>query len=229
MKTDHELLRVGMEQVLNRGTGTILKADSHGQLVHDSISDAWMIDIDDTGLGTQWMDVFIPKDCHLIQTLSEPLMQYAHTAFQLDEILICHQAVLQQPLSQRSASLTIRPAELKDIPMIESVYDKVSDAELRLILQRGNLFIGYDSDGHPVGFVGQHLEGNLGLLEVFPDVRRHGYGVQLEGFMLERMKGQNLIPFCQVEAGNEKSLALQQKLGMTVSSGLVYWLYRGTD
>ena len=65
----------------------------------------------------------------------------------------------------------------------------------------------------------------MGLLEIFPAFRRKGYGAELESFMISRMLERGLLPYCQVEVDNEKSLALQWKLGMTVSREKVYWVF----
>ena len=76
-----------------------------------------------------------------------------------------------------------------------------------------------------VGFIGQHLEGSMGLLEVLPQYRKNGYGMELEQTMINYMLEKGLIPFCQVEVTNEKSLRLQKKLGLTISREQVYWLF----
>lgn len=69
------------------------------------------------------------------------------------------------------------------------------------------------------------MEGSIGLLEVMPEYRRKGYGVELESFMISHMLQQNLMPFGQIEVANDKSLGLQHKLGMQISQEKVYWIF----
>ena len=83
----------------------------------------------------------------------------------------------------------------------------------------------HDHSGEMVGFVGKHLEGTMGILEILPKHRRKGYGTELEKFMINHVLEKGITPFCQVESGNEKSFKLQLKLGLKESSKRVYWLF----
>lgn len=74
------------------------------------------------------------------------------------------------------------------------------------------------------GFVGEHREGSMGMLEVFPEFRRMGLGAALESFQINRFLKEGRIPYDQVILGNEKSMALQKKLGMTISGDTINWL-----
>jgi GNAT superfamily N-acetyltransferase len=109
--------------------------------------------------------------------------------------------------------------------MLTATYDLVSPEELRRIVKRRKLLLGHDR-GNPVGFIGEHLEGSMGLLYVFPEYRRHGYAVALEKAMIARTLKEGFIPFGQVEKGNHASLALQKKIGMTVSDNLICWMWK---
>jgi GNAT superfamily N-acetyltransferase len=51
----------------------------------------------------------------------------------------------------------------------------------------------------------------MGLLEVLPIHRGKGYGTELESYLIARMLKRDLIPFCQIETDNDKSLNLQKK------------------
>ena len=116
-------------------------------------------------------------------------------------------------------------ASMKDCSVVTATYDLVSPEELRRIVKRRKLLLGHDR-GNPVGFIGEHLEGSMGLLYVFPEYRRHGYAVALEKAMIARTLKEGFIPFGQVEKGNHASLALQKKIGMTVSDNLICWMWK---
>ena len=83
----------------------------------------------------------------------------------------------------------------------------------------------YDQEGNLVGFIGEHLEGSMGMLYIYPEHRRQGYAEALEkiGFAKNLEKG--LIPFGQVETDNLPSYELQKKMGLTQADKLVYWTW----
>ena len=78
--------------------------------------------------------------------------------------------------------------------------------------------------GALAGFIGTHAEGSMGMLEIFPEYRRRGLGCALEAGLIRRLLERGEIPFCQVIEGNEASMRLQEKLGMTFSDEPVYWM-----
>ena len=96
--------------------------------------------------------------------------------------------------------------------MLLENYDRISPEELEKVVARKSVLIGYDGD-RPVGFCGEHLEGSMGLLYVFPEYRRRGYAEEMETYYIARTMDRGLIPFGQVERQNFASLELQKKLG----------------
>ena len=54
------------------------------------------------------------------------------------------------------------------------------------------------------------------MLEVFPAWRRQGWGFVLESAKIRGTLDRGEVPWCEVFAGNEASLALQERLGLTV-------------
>ena len=103
-------------------------------------------------------------------------------------------------------------------------YNKLSEEEIDILLNTESLFGGYKEE-NLVGFIGNHLEGSIGLLEIFPPYRRLGYGETLECFMVNHMLEQGRVPFGHIEIENDKSIALQKKLGFTLSEDKLYWLF----
>ena len=225
-RKDHALLMAGMEQVVKHGTAEVMIENEHGSLIHDTFSDAWMIDCDSHETGKQWMDRFIPDECHLFQSLRGDLAEEAKNRWGFSEILICHQAVFEkEEVPALTGSLHIQSAEEKDLSFILENYHQLDESEIRILIGIHHIFIGYDTDGNRTGIAGIHMEGSAGLLEILPEYRRHGYGMELEKYVLQYMKQNDMIPFCQVETDNDKSLALQEKIGMSISKGNVYWLF----
>ena len=101
-------------------------------------------------------------------------------------------------------------------------YTLLEEWEIRKIISMNHLFIGY-KDNIPVGFIGLHLEGSMGLLYILKEYRGNGYGIELEMFLVNRLLFENKIPFGQVETTNTISISLQKKLGFTFTDKKQYW------
>ena len=105
-----------------------------------------------------------------------------------------------------------------------SVYDTLEEWEIRMIIERQTLWIAR-MDEIPVGIIGCHLEGSMGLLVVLPEYRRKGYALQMESFLISTLQERGCYCFGQVVKGNHASEALQVKAGMQMDDQLQYWLY----
>ena len=81
-------------------------------------------------------------------------------------------------------------------------------------------------DGTLAGFAGFHGEGSIGLLEVLPAYRRRGLGEALLRGAVRLALERGQYAFGQVLIDNAPSLALQKKVGMTLSEQPLYWLFR---
>ena len=80
--------------------------------------------------------------------------------------------------------------------------------------------------GAVAGFIGIHGGGEMGLLEILPAYRRKGYAALLEAWMINHRLSLGRIPHGEVETWNAASLALQKRLGMTVSEKTCAWYER---
>lgn len=84
-------------------------------------------------------------------------------------------------------------------------------------------------DGKLAGFIGVHTEGAMGMLEIYPEYRKRGYGYALEAFLIGRQMQSGEIPYCHVIDGNDVSVRLQQKLGMRKADLPAIWCWKETD
>lgn len=87
------------------------------------------------------------------------------------------------------------------------------------------MLLGY-KDNELVGFIGEHLEGGMGLLLVFPEHRRKGYAEELEKAYIKHTIDRGFVPFGQVVVGNEPSFKLQEKLGFEKSVNTIIWMWK---
>lgn len=219
------VLYAGLIQIHKRGTAEILEETENGIFLLDTVSNGVMLAVENIETGRQWLRKHSDLHSTLFSVFDRELVDFIRAEYGLTEVLDCYQAVY--PLKTPPAcgkKLQIRCATQQDLPIILAHYGKLSEAELKQVIAHGNLFLAFHN-GEAVGFVGEHLEGSMGLLDVLPDCRRQGYGAELESFMISRMLERGLLPYCQVEVDSEKSLALQRKLGMMVSTEKVYWVF----
>ncbi|MGN0402688.1 MAG: GNAT family N-acetyltransferase [Acetatifactor sp.] len=89
---------------------------------------------------------------------------------------------------------------------------------------RSGAMVGAWKDGKLVGFAGEHEEGSLGLLYVHPEVRRQGIGEALEAYMVNRHLTLGYLPYGQIVVGNDRSIKMQEKHGLYLSEGHVWWM-----
>ena len=138
----------------------------------------------------------------------------------------CWQAVYEkQTLLPVTTELVIRHPDAQDFPRFRDSYDLGGGDELRRDFDRPDFLGGY-LDGAFVGYIGLHGEGSMGLLHVFPEYRRRGYAEALYSTLINNQLKKGRLPFAQIIEGNEASLALQRKLGFTLSRDLIYWMWR---
>lgn len=219
------VLYAGLIQVINRGSAKILEADSEGVFLQDTASEAFMLATDSFENGVQWLKKYEELHYTLLVLFRKDLYDFAMERYDFSNMLDCFQAVYMSPAPPEvPRRLLVKSATAADLKIITEHYRMLSEQELKNIIYHGKLFLGYHNGGI-VGFIGEHLEGSMGLLEVFPQYRGNGYGTELESFLIAHMLNEGLIPFCQVETENQKSLKLQQKLGLTLSAEHVYWLF----
>lgn len=89
---------------------------------------------------------------------------------------------------------------------------------------RSGVMLGAQIDGRLAGFVGEHIEGALGLLHILPEYRRMGLGAALERAAMRRTMLAGGVPYVQVFPDNQASHRLQRKLGFTPAKDTLYWI-----
>ena len=216
---------LGIERVLKRGTGEVIERHDDALLVRDSVSGAYMLGCEDPALGAAILQRNASGDCRLLMVSDHDLGRATFARYGFDALLECRQTAYYGAAPEPVGCLALRSASEADLPILTATYDLVSADELRLIVARGKLTLGY-AGGRLAGFAGEHLEGSMGLLYVFPEFRRKGYAMELEKAVISQTLKEGYTPFGQVEKSNRASLALQRKLGMTISDRLICWMWR---
>jgi GNAT superfamily N-acetyltransferase len=216
---------LGLDRVLKRGSGKIIAKRNDALLIRDHISGAYMLACKDAQAGMPLLDCYIGHDCDLLMVSDYSLGNAAFERFGFSDKLECYQVAYYGEKPSCMSELNIRTAEEHDLEILIDNYHLVNPDELEKLVRRKNILLGYYQD-QLVGFIGEHLEGSMGLLYVFPEFRHRGYGVALQKHLIAKTMGEGYIPFGQVEKGNHASINLQKKIGMTGSDNLIIWMWK---
>lgn len=114
-------------------------------------------------------------------------------------------------------ALDIRPLDRGSMQAILEGYahpEYLREGELEGLLDAGKILGGFEK-GRLAGFIGEHPEGSIGMLEVFPPFRRKGWAYALEAAKIESHLRQGFVPWAEVWPDNAASLKLQERLGFT--------------
>ena len=217
---------VDMYCLLEHEGGRLLYEDAEGSVVQAADGETFMSDILDGEhlcrilhvLDTEKMTQVVVKSRDALEKVSaefgfhgfNPCSQWSYWREEPPELPVCD----------------IRPLTLCHSKLAAQHYKLFSHAEPYLIerIQAGRLW-GLFEDGRLAGFIGTHSEGSMGMLEVFPEYRRKGYGMMLESFLIRWHLERGWTPFGHVVDGNEASIRLQQKAGMEQGNLPAIWVF----
>ncbi len=122
------------------------------------------------------------------------------------------------------ARLTMVPLSPEDLDTVCAHYGLLPREQVLDHLERSWIAGGYDASGELVGFIGEHEEGSMGMLEVFPAHRRRGYARALEAALIDDFLAAGRVPYCHVAPANAASLALQASLGLRRVGPVQCWV-----
>lgn len=125
------------------------------------------------------------------------------------------------PLTVRYKDIRVlQPEHLK---YVLQNYHYAPEGYLQERIQTGAMFGAFMGEV-PVGFIGLHAEGSMGMLFVEEVYRRQGIGAALESYLINLQLARGETPYCQVMEGNKISEVLQEKLGLYLSEEILWWL-----
>lgn len=214
------LLHTDMTEALRRGLGEIAAATERGVLLSVDEGYCGMLSCADleTAKG------FLKGKCFPLLAIHQKEMENALSReLEMETWMHCRQAVYLGKKPPEGPEEDIRPLSAEHLDFLRANYRREDSEYLLWLLERHAVFGAYRG-GELVGLIGKHAEGAMGLLEVLPAWRRQGVGEGLERFLIARELEQGFVPYCQVFTDNQASLALQQKLGLTLAEGTVIWL-----
>lgn len=154
------------------------------------------------------------------QSYWQPLLEERFGSMETEE---CMQACYTQRVPLPVKHRDIRRLDASALDYVAAHYDMGSRKYLTERLNAGAL-VGIYVDNALAGFMGVHREGSLGMLYIEPRYQRGGLASSLEAYCINRQLEQGLTPYGHIIVGNEASLRLQERLGLYMSKGKLWWL-----
>jgi len=219
---EDSLSYIDMLEPLRRGTADIIYAENDGVVIYERNSQACMISMQES---EKYKFIFDFEKYHSFAVHQKNISEWIQQKGNFSHSFEAYQAVYRKKQNFVDCFDDIRVLTCDNVDQICQNYKAMDDRKyIETLIDRKQLWGIFDKDAL-AGFIGEHLEGSMGLLEVFPEYRRKGYGYKLESFLINHFLQLNKIPFCQVMTDNVKSLALQQKFGMDISKQTTIWLF----
>lgn len=128
------------------------------------------------------------------------------------------------PRYELAEHLSIQRLDESYLDCVCEHYTKINDRAYLLSCLRDRYCYGIFENGNIAGFIGEHGEGTMGLLEIFPDFRRKGYAYLLESYAIEQQLLRGNIAVAHIVLDNAASFALQKKLGMKLGDEIIHWI-----
>ncbi len=220
-----KLLHVDMIEPIRRNTCDILHASEEGVLIYEKNSESYMLATDSMALAENLIEN-LPKKALFVIHQNE-LFSLIKNKFGYKDYFECMQFAYTKDIPPKlNQNIEIKLLTDKDKNIVRQNYKSMDeDFDYTSYLIDNKQMWGAFNDNTLMGFIGIHSEGSMGLLEVLEEYRNKGVAQALQNYLIDYMIKKDWIPFGQVFTVNEKSLNLQEKLGLTKSDCIVYWLF----
>ena len=217
-----EISNIDMLEPIRRGVAEIIYAEYDGVIIKEKISEACMVSM--TSL-EKFKALINLENYDFFAAHQQDIAEWIQNEKKLTEKFEAYEAVYMKKEKIEGSFDRIRNLSNEYINQICENYHSMDDDEyIAELIERKHIW-GIFEEEKLAGFIGIHSEGSMGLLEVLTDYRRKGYGYKLEAFLINYFLESNMVPFCQVIAGNKESFELQKKIGMKISQGTATWIF----
>lgn len=210
---------------INRGTADIIYADSKSVIIRELINNTIIISTDDLEFGKKFIDEYPQNDMYTI--LDKNLADYAIEKFKFTKNEKCLNAIYKNKDKYFLDKEDIRILDIEYLDKITEIYEVVDADYIKWELTNKKIY-GLFIENKLAGFIGEHKEGSIGLLEVYKEYRNRGMGTKLLKFMINKKLEKNEIPFSQIYTDNEVSKKLHKKLNFIVDediNNINYWVH----
>ena len=219
-----DIAHMDLLEEIRRGTGDQKMESSKGILLQDRRSKAYLLSTEDEEFREEALRQIWGAEVISVHQLN--LVQRIQELFPYRRCLCCRQAVYggKKPILFQSPA-RLQELSLAFLPALQRHYSGHADQKyLRGSLEEG-VMIGAFLGEALAGFVGQHEEGSMGLLEVLPEYRGRGIGKALLAAAVNWQLERGQVPYSQIVDGNEISYRLHRSMGFSITPQVsVYWL-----
>ncbi len=212
---------IHMIELLSRGLGEVVYEKNMDILL--KFEDIYMLNAATKESALQLIEM-VPKNNRCFVITQEFVKDILVDNYGLQGVCKCTQAVFTRKEALPVPYKAIRQLDVSHLEYVKNNYPMSEEEHLRESLERGILYGAFDEE-RLVGFVGMHEEGSMGMLFVEEAYRRKGLAISLESFMINIQLSNGYTPYCHIIEGNEKSMALQQKLGLYFSEEPLWWMW----
>ena len=204
---------VDMAESLRRGAGRLICGGAEGALVLSADGSFLLSDMQDGALLCEKIRALCPAVPQVFTVKSDDAAAALMREFSLHDSMRCTQWVYERSEPPCSVTADVRPLAQEYAALAASAYHD-GGTYIRDRIEHGALY-GVFEGNELAGFAGFHDDGSMGMLEVLPPFRRRGYAAQLESHLIAAALKEGRRPYCHVVDGNEASLHLQRKMGLT--------------
>ena len=138
----------------------------------------------------------------------------------------CHQATYEgKPfIFDLPKDVEIKYLTINHLDFVFGLYNKFVDLNYLEERITNKKMFGIFYKNQIAGFIGWHREGAIGMLEIDEKYRRRHFATFLEKHIINKQLEEGKTPYCQIIDGNEKSMALQKKLGFSFAKEMIFWM-----
>lgn len=237
-----KLLHVDMTELIVRGQAKLVYADGGNICLKDMVSGVYFHTAEDAEGGKRGISAILQENG------GAPELLVLHQSFMLEpvaellgytSVMTCRQAVYTRkeklPITglyrmdgaPAENGITIRQLTLENWELVCENYETMDDPQyVKERIEKGKMYGAFLKE-ELVAFAGIHAEGSIGMLQVLSPYQGRKIGKALETYMINISLEQGMTPYGQVKAGNDKSLRLQESLGLCLSRDMVYWMEAG--
>lgn len=213
-----------MLELMRRGSAEILYAEDDGVLMRDGIGGAYIISAQNQSAAESMLRLC--EGAEVLAAHDQIILPLAESMLRLKLDMSCYQSAWtrpEPPEQKNSSPLPIRGVGPEYLERVDSMYPHGDREYITGRIQAGDIFGAFDGE-RLAAFIGTHVEGAMGMLEVDPAYRRQGLGASLFLYMTRRQLQLGRHAYSNIETHNSASLAMHEKYGFGIAEGMVYWL-----
>ncbi len=221
---EQPLLHIDMLEAIRRGKMNILEATPKGVLIYHTDSEVYMMSAKEPETAQRMLALI--HNAELFVAHQPFYIPLAEKTLGLKPSLACVQAAYlkTEPVAMDYEGVRIEQLDASHLTFVMDWYSHKLDENYLLERLGAGVMYGAYVEGELAGFIGEHAEGSIGMLEVLPQFRRRGLGEKLEAYKTNEHFLNGFVPFGQIVMWNTPSLELQRKLGYTISEAAITWL-----